>query len=104
MSIAGRIMLIAVWVPIGLLFIVFVALFALSPGKLRPFVDEKGKILPNSISEKIRVNINGIQQGMIIRGRDTANPVLLFLHGGTPPGVCQSISSLSTIPPVLNSI
>jgi len=36
-----------------------------------------------SISEKINVNINGVQQGVFIRGRDVANPVLLFVHGGT---------------------
>jgi pimeloyl-ACP methyl ester carboxylesterase len=36
-----------------------------------------------SISEKIRVRINGAQQGMFIRGRDKTKPVLLFVHGGT---------------------
>ncbi|HEY3421416.1 MAG TPA: alpha/beta hydrolase [Methanomassiliicoccales archaeon] len=37
------------------------------------------------ISEKIWVKINGIEQGMFIRSRDSMNPVLLFLHGG--PGM-----------------
>lgn len=47
-------------------------------------MDEKGHILPGSISEKIRVEINGIEQGMFIRGRDINNPILLYLHGGMP--------------------
>jgi hypothetical protein len=40
-----------------------------------PFLDERGAVLANSISEKIRVDINGVQQGMIIRGEDVTNPV-----------------------------
>ena len=54
------------------------------PGKPAPFVDEKGAVLPNSISEKITVDINGVKQGMIIRGKDLNNPVLLYVHGGMP--------------------
>ncbi len=37
------------------------------------------------LSEKIRVDINGAQQGMFIKSRDVNHPVLLFLHGG--PGM-----------------
>jgi pimeloyl-ACP methyl ester carboxylesterase len=60
------------------------ALLAFSPGKPLPFLDENGKTLPGSISEKIFVNINGVQQGMIIKSKDLSNPVLLYLHGGMP--------------------
>lgn len=35
-----------------------------------------------SICEKTFVTIGGVRQGMFIRGADTANPVLLFVHGG----------------------
>jgi pimeloyl-ACP methyl ester carboxylesterase len=59
-------------------------LLAWSPGRLEPFRDENGRLLAGSISEKIFVNINGAEQGMLIRSRDTANPVLLYLHGGMP--------------------
>ena len=55
-----------------------------SPGKQTPFTDAKGSPLPGSISQKIRVDINGVQQGMFIKSRDDANPVLLYLHGGMP--------------------
>lgn len=37
------------------------------------------------IGEKVFVEIGGVQQGMIIKGNDTKNPVLLFLSGG--PGI-----------------
>lgn len=60
----------------------FTALFIVSPGKLKPFKDQKGQVLAGSISEKIFVNIGGVKQGMFIRGKDTNNPVLLFVHGG----------------------
>src|SRR5512141_3044758 len=54
------------------------------PGKPAPFVDQNGTVLPNSISEKIFVDVNGVKQGMIIRGKNLNNPVLLYVHGGMP--------------------
>lgn len=54
-----------------------------SPGKAQPFKDEYGNVLADSVSEVVYTEIGGIQQGMILKGRNTAkNPVLLFLHGG----------------------
>jgi len=55
-----------------------------SPGRPTSFLDDNGKPLPGSISEKIHVNINGVEQGMFIKGKDSNNPVLLYLHGGMP--------------------
>ena len=40
-----------------------------------------GKPLAGSISEKIHVNLNGVEQGMFIKSKDSTNPVLLYLHG-----------------------
>lgn len=54
------------------------------PGKPKSFVDKNGNLLPGSISEKVFININGVKQGMFIKGKDTRNPVLLYLHGGMP--------------------
>jgi len=53
-------------------------------GKPKPLVDENGRPLRGSISEKAFVDINGVRQGMFIQSTDAAHPVLLFLHGGMP--------------------
>jgi pimeloyl-ACP methyl ester carboxylesterase len=55
-----------------------------SPGTPKPFLDDGGEPLAGSISEKVRVDINGVEQGMFIKGRNAGNPVLLYLHGGLP--------------------
>lgn len=60
-----------------------------SPGKVQPFIDKKGNVKPNSISEITYIEINGMKQGMILQGRNKKNPVLLFLHGG--PGFTEYI-------------
>ncbi|NTW11332.1 MAG: alpha/beta hydrolase, partial [Chlorobiaceae bacterium] len=49
-----------------------------------PFLDANGKPLDGCISEKIRIQINGVELGMFIRSRNKANPVVLYLHGGMP--------------------
>lgn len=56
-----------------------------STGTPRPFLDAAGLPVADSISEKTWVDINGVQQGMVVRGMDVANPVLLVVHGG--PGM-----------------
>jgi pimeloyl-ACP methyl ester carboxylesterase len=55
-----------------------------SRGRPAPYLDGLGHPVPGSVSEKVRLNINGFQQGMFIKGRNKAKPVLLFLHGGIP--------------------
>lgn len=45
-------------------------LLALSAGVSTPFLGPNGRTLTGSISEKRHVNINGVQQGMFIRGKD----------------------------------
>jgi pimeloyl-ACP methyl ester carboxylesterase len=56
-----------------------------SPGTPEAFLDADGRTVVGSISEKLAVPINGVHQGMVIRGQDATNPVLLWVHGG--PGM-----------------
>ena len=65
-----------------------------SPGKLAPLKDEKGNAIQGSVSEKVWVEINGIEQGMFIRGENPENPVILYLHGGPGTPLLQFISYL----------
>lgn len=55
-----------------------------SPGRPRPLLSADGDVVAGSISEKTQVTINGVRQGMFLKGRNVANPVLLYLHGGMP--------------------
>ncbi len=79
----GRIMLIVMLIPVFCLLVMFGVLLFLSPGKPEPLLTENGQPIVGSISEKLHVNINGVDQGMFIKGKNRDNPVLLFVHGGT---------------------
>lgn len=71
---------------IGMIFLIIVILFIIlwlnSPGNIDPYKDENGNIIKNSVSQIIKLDIGGTEQGIIIKGRNDQNPVLLFLHGG----------------------
>lgn len=60
-------------------------LYIKSPGTTKPFLDKNNKVIRDSVSEKTFVNINGVKQGMFIKGKNVKNPVILFIHGG--PGM-----------------
>jgi len=81
---AGRTMLAMISILLTSTLILLLVLLAMSPGKPKPFVDEHGRPLPGSISEKVFVDINGVDQGMFIKSKSDKNPVLLYLHGGMP--------------------
>jgi pimeloyl-ACP methyl ester carboxylesterase len=82
--IAGRIVLVVISILLAPILGLLGVLLLWSPGRPKPFLDEEGRLLAGSISEKIFVNINGVQQGMFIKSKDATNPVLLYLHGGMP--------------------
>ncbi|HSM55311.1 MAG TPA: alpha/beta hydrolase [Candidatus Sulfomarinibacteraceae bacterium] len=63
------------------------ALFAI-PAHMPPFLDEDGRVLPDSIAVIESVELNGVEQWLFIRGRNVNKPVLLFLHGG--PGTPET--------------
>jgi len=81
----ARIMLITFSILFTAIFILVSVLLAWSPGKPKPLLAENGKVIEGSISEKTYININGVEQGMFIKSKNPANPVLLFIHGG--PGM-----------------
>lgn len=57
---------------------------AFSPGEPKPYLDQAGKPLAGSLSEKVFMDIGGVKQGMFIKSKDATHPVLLYLHGGMP--------------------
>jgi pimeloyl-ACP methyl ester carboxylesterase len=81
----GRLTCIVVSTLVGSIVGLLGALLLRSRGKPRLLLDSNGRPLSNSISEKIWVEINGIEQGMFIESQNDGNPVLLMVHGG--PGM-----------------
>lgn len=77
-----------------ILFVGLLAILINSPGKLPLLKDEQGNMIQGSISEKVWVEINGIRQGMFIRGENPQNPVILYLHGGPGTPLLQFITYL----------
>lgn len=87
-------MIIMLYLIIGLIFIILLIIFINCPGKLTPLKDVQGKKIQGYIAKKIWVEINGIKQGMFIRGENRDNPVILYLHGGPGTPLLQFISYL----------
>jgi pimeloyl-ACP methyl ester carboxylesterase len=59
----------------------------LRPRSTAAIVDARRRPLPGSIATLEQVKLGGVNQGLLIRGHDVANPVLLYLHGG--PGTSE---------------
>jgi pimeloyl-ACP methyl ester carboxylesterase len=57
------------------------------PGKTRPFLGQNGEVLPDSIAEIRYLRLGGVDQWVMIRGENRANPPLILLHGG--PGLSE---------------
>ncbi|UCH84006.1 MAG: alpha/beta hydrolase [Candidatus Latescibacterota bacterium] len=49
------------------------------------FRSEEGKDVPGSVAVLEKVTLGGLDQSVLIRGKDNSSPVVLFLHGG--PGM-----------------
>ena len=76
-------MLIKLIVGVLLLLLALLLYFVIvSTGRIREYKDDKGNQLEGSISEKIKIDINGAQNGLFINGKNLDNPVLLFVSSG----------------------
>lgn len=64
-----------------LAFVAFGALLA-RPAQTDPILGPDGEPLPGSVAELSSVEIDGHDLGLMVRGDDVSNPVLLFLAGG----------------------
>ena len=59
----------------------------LSFGHTEPFRGPDGNVLANSVAEAKYVRLGGVDQWVMIRGENVANPPLIVLHGG--PGMSE---------------
>jgi proline iminopeptidase len=61
---------------------VALAAFIARPASTDPIVDAAGNTVPDSVAELTDVGVGDHELGLMVRGVDTDNPVLLFLAGG----------------------
>lgn len=73
-------------VGVGLVMIALTASIFLWPASTSQFHSDDR--MDNSIAEIVRLDINGSEQFIILRGWDATKPVMLFLHGG--PGTPET--------------
>ncbi|HEY2726555.1 MAG TPA: alpha/beta hydrolase, partial [Parafilimonas sp.] len=51
--------------------------------KAKEIIADLDKIVaPTGVQESYEINIGGIKQWVYVRGQDTTNPIILFIHGG----------------------
>lgn len=77
----------AIFFAISALVLVVFIVFSQFTTHTPQILDQNGKTLKGSIAELKKVNLNGHQEWISIRGKNRSNPVLLFLAGG--PGGTQ---------------
>lgn len=63
----------------------FLTLFVIMSGEVGCAIVRQPPLSPPGISVEEKVNLGGWDQTVFIRGRNRANPILLFVHGG--PGL-----------------
>lgn len=67
---------------VATLALVVLAFFIARPATTAPILGSDGNPLPGSVAEIVTVTVGGHEQTMLIRGRSTESPVLLYLAGG----------------------
>lgn len=59
-----------------------IVLFFKIPGKSDSYINNKGKLYINSISEKTIVKFENNKQDLIIKSKNINNPIMLIVYGG----------------------
>ena len=87
----GSLFLADVWLAAALMWLLVGVVAAaegwLRLGHTRPFRGRDGNILLNSVAKATYVRLGGVDQWVMIRGENVANPPLVVLHGG--PGMSE---------------
>ena len=87
----GALFLADVWLVAAVMWLL-VGVVAVADGWLRfghtePFRGPEGNVLANSVAEAKYIRLGGVDQWVMIRGENVANPLLIILHGG--PGMSE---------------
>jgi pimeloyl-ACP methyl ester carboxylesterase len=71
-----------------LLIAIAILAFVTAGTNTKQFVDASGNVLPNAIAEERRIMIGGVEQYVLLRGKNRKAPLLVFVHGG--PGAVET--------------
>ncbi|PWT84437.1 MAG: hypothetical protein C5B57_04835 [Blastocatellia bacterium] len=87
----GALFLANVWLVAAVMWLLVGAVAAvegwLKFGHTNPFRGSDGHVLKNSVAEAGYVRLGGVDQWVMVRGENVANPPLIVLHGG--PGMSE---------------
>jgi len=65
-----------------------VTLFATTGTSTPVFVDANGHSLPDALAEERMLNLGGVEQYVLLRGKNRSAPLLVYVHGG--PGMTST--------------
>lgn len=77
-----------VWAGVAIVVAVVLVLYATRWGRTPPFLDASGAVVVDSVASMERPRLGGVAQSVVIRGRSTRAPILIWLHGG--PGMDET--------------
>ena len=83
-----RVFLIAIFIVVAFLLILFIGgWYSQTHTSTNAFTTKHGTVIEGSIAKFERLDIGGVTQSILIRGKNIKNPVLLYLHGGPGSGI-----------------